>query len=126
MADPLSPATRATKRNLLLASVLAISANAFNVSIDKIPVAGLSITFDDRLFAFLLFIVLVYFLCTFVLYYVIDIKNLEETSHQETARKTFERRQNDFKQRFGTIVQKDLQRYVPRKHLIQLVTNAYG
>jgi hypothetical protein len=55
MADPLSPATRATKRNLLLASVLAISANAFNVSIDKIPVAGLSITFDDRLFAFLLF-----------------------------------------------------------------------
>jgi hypothetical protein len=74
MADPLSPATRATKRNLLLASVIAISASAFNVSIDRIPVGGLSITFDDRLFAFLLLIVLAYFLCIFILYYAIDIK----------------------------------------------------
>src|SRR4051794_29488572 len=82
VADPLSPATRATKRNLLIASVLGISANAFNITVDKIPLAGLSINFDDRLFAFLLVIALVYFLGTFVLYYIIDIKNLEVTKHQ--------------------------------------------
>lgn len=41
MADPLSTATRATKRNLLIASVIAISASAFNISIDRIPVGGL-------------------------------------------------------------------------------------
>jgi hypothetical protein len=52
--DPLSPATRATKRNLLVASMLAITYRAFDVSIDKIPVAGLSISFDNRVFAFLL------------------------------------------------------------------------
>lgn len=89
MADPLSSATRATKRNLLIASVIAISANAFNISIDKIPLAGLSINFDDRLFAFLLVITLVYFLCTFILYYVIDIKNLQATQHQLKTEDTY-------------------------------------
>jgi hypothetical protein len=49
MPDPLSPATRAMKRNLLIASVVAISANAFKVSIDRIPMEGLSESFDDRL-----------------------------------------------------------------------------
>jgi len=94
MADPLSPATRATKRNLLVASVLAISANVFNVSIDKIPIGGLSITFDDRLFAFLLLIVLIYFLCTFTLYYSIDIKNLEKTDHQTVSEHAYRNSRN--------------------------------
>jgi phosphotransferase system glucose/maltose/N-acetylglucosamine-specific IIC component len=96
MADPLSTATRATKRNLLIASVLAISANAFNVSVDKIPLAGLSINFDDRLFAFLLVITLAYFLCTFVLYYVIDMKNLETTKHQTHAETNYTNKLADF------------------------------
>ncbi len=96
MADPLSPATRATKRNLLVASVLAISANAFNISIDKIPLAGLSVNFDDRLFAFLLVITLAYFLCTFVLYYTIDIKNLEVTKHQTHSEAEYTRKLADF------------------------------
>ena len=69
MADPLSTATRATKRNLLITSILAISASAFNVKVDKIPVGGLSISFDDHLFAFLLLATLLYFFCTFALYY---------------------------------------------------------
>jgi hypothetical protein len=109
MADPLSPATRATKRNLLLASVLAISANAFNVSIDKIPVGGLSITFDDRLFAFLLLIVLVYFLCTFILYYLIDIRNLEATAHQDASEKAFVDRVNRYAVQYTGVIHRDLQ-----------------
>jgi hypothetical protein len=109
MADPLSPATRAIKRNLLVASVLAISANAFNVSIDKIPVGGLSITFDDRLFAFLLVIVLVYFLCTFILYYLIDIKNIEATGHQEKVEETLKTRLDAFAARYSRKVLDDLQ-----------------
>src|SRR5882672_9343936 len=96
MADPLSTATRATKRNLLIASVLAISANAFNISIDKIPLAGLSVNFDDRLFAFLLVLTLGYFLCTFVLYYTIDIKNLEATKHQTDTETGYKEKLEDF------------------------------
>jgi hypothetical protein len=122
MADPLSTATRATKRNLLLASVLAISANAFNVSIDKIPVAGLSITFDDRLFAFLLLIVLAYFLCTFVLYYVIDIKNLPPTEHQSSAEKTFLTTTNSYFHTYGSKVRADLQQFAPVGDSVMLDT----
>jgi hypothetical protein len=92
--DPLSTATRATKRNLLVASVLAISANAFNVSVQKIPLAGLSINFDDRLFGFLLLIVVMYFLSTFILYYAIDIKNIETTHHQDESEKAYQLRLN--------------------------------
>lgn len=76
--DPLSPATRAVKRNLLVASVLAITIKAFDVTIDKIPLGGLSITFDNRVFVFLLLISLSYFLAIFVLYYFIDIRNVED------------------------------------------------
>jgi hypothetical protein len=74
MPDPLSPATRAMKRNLLIASVVAISANAFKVSIDRIPMGGLSVSLDVRLFCFPAVIVLLYFLATFLLYYAIDIR----------------------------------------------------
>lgn len=80
--DPLSSATRAAKRNLLLASTVAITYSAFNISISKIPVGGLAIEFDDRVFAFLLIMVTLYFLTTFILYYCIDIRNIEKTKHQ--------------------------------------------
>src|SRR5260370_13448666 len=110
MADPLSTATRATKRNLLAASVLAISANAFNVSVDKIPVGGLSITFDDRLFAFLLLIVLAYFLCTFILYYAIDMNNYEATGHQEKVEKALLQRLVSFSSKYSSKMQADLQK----------------
>lgn len=89
MADPLSPATRAIKRNLLVASVLGIAANAFKVSINQIPIAGMSISFDERLFAFLLFVTLSYFLGVFILYYAIDIKNIEITGHQKASQERF-------------------------------------
>ena len=113
MADPLSSATRATKRNLLIASVLAISANAFNVSIDKIPLAGLSVNFDDRLFAFLLVLTLIYFLCTFVLYYFIDIKNLEPTGHQGVVEQEHGKRLAQFPHSYGEKVRADLQTLAP-------------
>jgi hypothetical protein len=41
--DPLSTATRTTKRNLLVASLVAITFRAFDISADKIVVAILAI-----------------------------------------------------------------------------------
>jgi hypothetical protein len=114
--DPLSTATRATKRNLLVASVLAIAANAFNVSIEKIPVGGLSINFDDRLFAFFLLIALVYFLSTFILYYTIDIKNLQTTPHQDKSEEIFQRRLTLFENRYAARIEADLQSLSPSDH----------
>jgi phosphotransferase system glucose/maltose/N-acetylglucosamine-specific IIC component len=108
MADPLSSATRAVKRNLLIASVLAISANAFNVSVDKIPVGGLSVNFDSRLFAFLLVVTLLYFFCTFVIYYAIDMKNLEPTTHQQEAEKKSNSKINGFNVNYKSRVGTDL------------------
>lgn len=87
--DPLSQPTRTAKRNLLVVSVLAITYKAFDVTIDKIPVAGLSLTFDNRVFVFLLLVSLLYSFLTFVLYYFIDIKNIEATSHEELNEKRY-------------------------------------
>jgi len=126
MADPLSPATRAIKRNLLVASVLAISANAFNVSVDKIPIGGLSITFDERLFAFLILVVLIYFLGTFILYYIIDIKNLEQTPHQTATEKLFRTRQSNFDVSYGDVIGKALQRAAGPKYQVQMSGDGYG
>lgn len=120
MADPLSPATRTTKRNLLIASVIAISASAFNVSIDRIPVGGLSITFDDRLFAFLLVIVLLYFFLTFMLYYSIDIKNLEPTSHQTKAEENYKERFRDFQGHYFGELTRECTQLVPSEFYLRL------
>jgi len=90
--DPLSSSTRTTKRNLLVASVVAISYTAFDVKVSKIPVGGLSIEFDQRVFTFLLLMVLLYFFATFALYYFIDIRNVEKTSHETKAEKLFDDR----------------------------------
>jgi hypothetical protein len=60
--DPLSSATRTAKRNLLTAATVAITYSAFDVSISKIPLGGLAIEFDNRVFGFLLMAVLLYFM----------------------------------------------------------------
>jgi len=108
------------KRNLLIVSVLAISASAFNVSVDKIPVGGLSINFDNRLFAFLLLVTLIYFLCTFMLYYFIDIKNFKELPHQTTTEHAFRERVDRFPSRFDERVQRDLNTIVPPKYSLSI------
>lgn len=123
MADPLSSATRTTKRNLLIASVLAISANAFNISIEKIPLAGLSVNFDDRLFTFLLVLTLVYFLGTFVLYYFIDIKNLEPTAHQGETEQRYQRRLRVFPSQYSEMVRSEIEKLIPEGYVLNTTGN---
>jgi hypothetical protein len=84
-SDPLSSATRNTKRQLLVIGVVAITFKAFNVSIEKIPLSVLVINFDRGVFEFLLAIALAYLLLTFALYYYIDIRNFPRTLHQENT-----------------------------------------
>lgn len=86
--DPLSGTTRNAKRNLLVTATLAITYRAFDVSIEKIPIAGLVIDFNKGVFSFLLVLILLYFIVTFSLYYLIDIRNFEETLHQRTSAST--------------------------------------
>jgi len=68
---------------LLLASVVAITFRAFDISADKIPIAGIQITYDRGAFEFLMVLLLGYFLLTFALYYYIDIKNFIRVHHQD-------------------------------------------
>jgi hypothetical protein len=88
--DPLSAATRLAKRNLLAASLVAIVVTAFNVSIEKIPVAALQISFDKGAFDFLLLVVLIYFLVQFCVYYYVDVRNFKRLQHQ-TATESWHR-----------------------------------
>jgi len=94
--DPLSTPTRAAKRNVLIVALMAITYRAFDVSIKAIPVAGLSIEFDGRVFVFLLLVSLTYFVVTFLLYYFIDIKNIEPSMHELGTDKHFTDRLNYF------------------------------
>jgi hypothetical protein len=81
-SDPLSGATRDAKRNLLLASVVAVIFKGFNISIQHISVAGINTDFNRGVFQFLILISLIYFFVTFCLYYYIDIRNVQQTDHQ--------------------------------------------
>lgn len=112
--DPLSSATRTAKRNLLLAATIAITYSAFDVSISKIPVGGLAIEFDNRVFAFLLIAVLVYFTATFALYYFIDIRNIEKTRHQTEKESGYNLARNSFWSRHATKVLAKIGRSLPR------------
>jgi hypothetical protein len=94
--DPLSPATRAAKRNLLSVSVAAITYRAFDVSISRIPLGGLEIAFDNRVFAFLLLVLLLYLIATFALYYFIDIRNIEKPVHLVEKEKNHAAKINGF------------------------------
>jgi hypothetical protein len=105
--------------------VVGIAANAFNVSIEKIPIAGLSISFDDRLFSFLLVIVLLYFFLTFTLYYAIDIKNLEVPAHQTAAESWFIESQTTFGIRYFEKLQEKMSRLTPDRYRLNL-TNFSG
>jgi hypothetical protein len=122
--DPLSPATRATKRNLLVASMLAIIYRAFDVSIDKIPVAGLSISFDNRVFAFLLIATLLYMTTTFALYYFIDIRNLEQTPHQVAKQKNYDSARNSFWSNHGNLTLRKIQASLPEQ--VTINTNEWS
>jgi hypothetical protein len=88
-AEPLADATRATKRNFLAASLLAITYNAFSVTIQKMPIAGLDISFDAGAFTFLLIVCTAYLEIAFAVYYWIDMKNLPVTEHQNLLRENF-------------------------------------
>ena len=81
-SDPLSGATRALKRNLLLVSLVAVTFKAFKIKVEHISVAGVNMDFDRGVFEFLILVSLVYFLLTFSLYYYIDIRNVRKTDHQ--------------------------------------------
>src|SRR4051812_38093337 len=83
--DPLTSSTRTTKRNLLAGSVAAITYKAFDITADKVSLAGVSITFERGVFEFLLVAMLLYFAVTFILYYYIDIKNFPRLAHQEAT-----------------------------------------
>ncbi|MDQ2106518.1 hypothetical protein [Azospirillum isscasi] len=71
--DPLSTATRAAKRNLLVASSVLILTKAFNVTVQKIPALGYEVNIGPGALLFALIISTFYFFITFTLYYGMDI-----------------------------------------------------
>lgn len=117
--DPLSTATRATKRNLLVVSIIAITYQAFDVRISKIPIAGLEAAFDPRLFAFLLFALLLYFFFAFCTYYYIDIKNIEETAHQKRGLQRYTQWNQAVAQTEASRLIKRLQKSAPGFQIIE-------
>ncbi|MFZ0845662.1 MAG: hypothetical protein WAM62_07705, partial [Pseudolabrys sp.] len=83
--DPLSSATRATKRNLLGTSTLSIAIKAFDINIEHVDVLGVEVDAAKGALTFILLAAQIYFLLSFLVYYVVDFLNIEPTPHQERA-----------------------------------------
>lgn len=82
IADPLSSATRTIKRNLLAVSASALLIKLYGVTVNKIPMSGLEMSFDPGVVAFCLVAIITYFLTTFVVYYVADIRVRQNTKRE--------------------------------------------
>lgn len=80
-ADPLSELTRREKRNLLAISLFAITAKAFDIHLKEVELNGNKVSFDESAVPFVLVLAGAYFLVTFVMYWIIDIKNAEMPEH---------------------------------------------
>lgn len=80
--EPLSQTTIHVRRNLMAASVAAITYKTFNVTIENVSFFGSSTHFDKGAVAFVLIAATGWFTAHFVFRYVIDMKNLELTPHQ--------------------------------------------
>ena len=124
--EPLSDSTRTTKRNLLIASVLAITYRAFDVTIDKLPFAGVVVDFNKGLFAFLLTLLLFYFLLSFCVYYFIDIRNAEVPPHQASGTERFLTNVEDRVQRFLHIAKNRADRALNGGDVHVLYTDTMG
>lgn len=80
--EPLSPTTISIRRNLLAASIAAITYKSFNVHIDSVSFLGTTTQFDKGAVAFLLIATTAWLTAHFFVRFVIDIKNRELTPHQ--------------------------------------------
>jgi hypothetical protein len=124
--EPLSDSTRTAKRNLLIASVLAVTYRAFDVTIDKLPFAGIVVDFNKGLFAFLLTLLLGWFLVTFLVYYFIDVRNIEPPPHQEKGNQKYWADVEDRVQRFIHIMKNRADRALDGSDVHVLYTAALG
>ncbi|MFI5023775.1 MAG: hypothetical protein ACHQRJ_19255 [Alphaproteobacteria bacterium] len=93
--DPLSPSTRATKRNLLLVATAAIVVKTFQLGSSPITYSGVII--NAPMLVFVLALALLYLGVTFALYYVIDICNVSATQHQQIKRHISRQRREAFR-----------------------------
>lgn len=119
-SDPLSAATRATKRNLLAVSSVVILIKVFDVSINKIPLSGLELTFDRGAVMFGLLAMLCYFFLAFLLYYWIDIRSNVETDYEGLIRKNYRDRMNAMIFDSNKCIEKHVQSILPSGYKIFL------
>lgn len=124
--EPLSDSTRTAKRNLLVASVLAVTYRAFDVKIDKLPFAGIVVDFNKGLFAFLLTLLLCWFLLTFLVYYFIDVRNIEPPPHQARGNEKYWADTEDRIQRYIHIMKNRADRTIGGADLHVVYTAALG
>src|SRR3546814_4008840 len=64
---------------------LSILVKTFNLTVDKFPIAGATIGLERGALAFVVLAALLYFTASFILYYWIDIRNVEIRSEEHTS-----------------------------------------
>jgi hypothetical protein len=123
-ADPLSAATRTTKRNLLAVSSVIILIKMFDVSLDKLPVSGLVLTYDEGAVMFGLVAATVYFLVAFCMYYWIDIKDNKETDYEVTVREWYKGAADLYRRKRAKVMADRAQLLMPQNHRVNIVHGA--
>lgn len=123
--DPLSNATRAAKRNLLLVSSAAILVKTFNLTVERLPVGIAVITVDQGALNFAIVMSLVYFGIAFATYYWIDIRNVKITDHQTTVFKKYESTRASFRRDCWDELEKNVQRVAQKGQRVVFDSSAF-
>lgn len=87
--DPLSDLTRREKRNLLAVSLFIITAKVFDIHLKEAELNGHKISFDEGAVPFILVVSGLYFLITFIQYWIIDYKNYTPPAHYRMLKAQF-------------------------------------
>lgn len=78
-SEPLSAATRATKRNLLLASAAVVLIKVFHISLKNVSLLGGTLATEPGTVLFALTMATLYLLGSFLIYYRADMRSLDKT-----------------------------------------------
>jgi hypothetical protein len=85
----------------------------------------MSINFDPGVFAFLLMLTIFYFGITFALYYYVDIRNVEETTHEAQTREKTREAIELYISRAATALAKELGSTLPAEHRLSTSHETY-
>ncbi len=102
--DPLSDSTRKYRAAAIGVAAALIAVQAFHISIEKLPVAGIEIKLADKLLPVALTVSLIYVTISFAIYLIDDLVNMSSALFLEEKAKALANQSQQFKDELRQLV----------------------